>query len=358
VLLMVIAVLALTFLLAAANAANDVAKGVATLVGSGLASVGRAIAWGIVTTAAGGLVAAFATQGLVKTFSGAGLVNGAPAGASFFLAVAAGAVLWLVFATLTGLPVSTTHSLIGGLIGVAIVARGFGAVAWQAALVKIAAPLLLSPLLGAVLVLAVLPLIRRGFARYSEACVCVSEPSVTMDATGAASLGAPAIVVASSCEQPVVARVRTVDTLHWLSSGTTSFFRGMNDVPKIVGIGVGAAAVAGMPLTAVYALVVVAMSCGALLGQRVVRTLACKVTRIEPDSGLAANAATSVLVGLASAYSLPVSTTHVSSGAIFGIGASREGTLDWSALRGILVAWGVTLPVSALLAGGAFALLR
>ena len=356
---MAIAVLALTFVLAGANAANDVSKGVATLVGSGLASVRRAIAWGIVTTAAGGVVAAFAAQGLVKTFSGGGIVHGAPAGASFLLAVAVGAVLWLAFATVTGLPVSTTHSLFGALIGVAIVERGVASLAWQTALLKIAAPLILSPLIGAALVLAVLPAIRRGFARYGNHCVCVEEPAPLLSATGAASvaLGAPAIVAAASCAQPVAARVKAVDTMHWLSSGTTSFFRGMNDVPKIVAIGIGAAAAAGISSKLVYALVVVAMSCGALVGQRVVRTLALKVTRIEPDTGLAANAVTSLLVGIASSWSLPVSTTHVSSGAIFGIGASRDGTLDWSALRGIVTAWGVTLPASAILAGTASALL-
>jgi inorganic phosphate transporter, PiT family len=354
---MAIAVLALTFVLAGANAANDVSKGVATLVGSGLASVRRAIAWGIVTTAAGGLVAAFATQGLVKTFSGGGIVDGAPAGATFLLAVAVGAVLWLAFATATGLPVSTTHSLFGALIGVAIVERGLEALAWQTALVKIAAPLILSPLIGAALVLAVLPAIRRGFARFENHCVCVEEAVLATTGAASLSLAAPTIVAAASCAQPVVARVKAVDTMHWVSSGATSFFRGMNDVPKIVAIGIGAAAAAGMSSTLVYALVVVAMSCGALLGQRVVRTLACNVTRIEPDSGLAANAVTSLLVGVASSWSLPVSTTHVSSGAIFGIGASRSGTLDWSALRGIVMAWGVTLPASALLAGAAFALL-
>lgn len=356
---MAIAVLALTSVLAAANAANDVSKGVATLVGSGLASVQRAIAWGIVTTAAGGLVAAFATQGLVKTFSGGGIVHGAPAGAPFFLAVAIGAVVWLAFATATGMPVSTTHSLFGALIGVALVERGLAALAWQTALVKIAAPLILSPLIGAALVLGVLPAVRRGFARYGNACVCVEEQPAVLSTAGAASmtLSAPNIVAAASCAQPVVARVKAVDTMHWATSGATSFFRGMNDVPKIVAIGIGAAAAAGMSSKLVYVLVVVAMSCGALMGQRVVRTLACKLTRIEPDSGLAANAVTSFLVGIASAWSLPVSTTHVSSGAIFGIGASRNGTLDWSALRGIVTAWAVTLPASAVLAGVTFALL-
>lgn len=346
---MTIAVLSLTIVLAAANAANDVSKGVATLVGSGLATVRRAIAWGIVTTAAGGVLAVFMSQGLVKTFSGGGLLIGKPGGSSFFLAVAVGAVAWLVIATVAGLPVSTTHSLFGALIGVALVERGAAAIAWMTVAGKIALPLILSPLIGSAIVLAVLPPIRRAFPKYGGACVCVEEVAIAGGAT------TPVVIAAANCET-AVARVSAVDTMHWVSSGATSFFRGMNDVPKIVAIGVAAAAATGVSSSAVYALVVAAMSVGALFGQRVVRTLACKVTRIEPDTGVAANAVTSLLVGMASAWSLPVSTTHVSSGAIFGIGASRSGALDWSVLRGIVTAWCVTLPASAILAAVAFRL--
>jgi inorganic phosphate transporter, PiT family len=343
VLLMAVAVIALTLVLAGANAANDVSKGVATLVGSGLASVRRAIAWGIATTAVGGIIAAFASQGLVKTFSGGGLLAGKAGGAAFFLAVAIGAVAWLAIATISGLPVSTTHSIFGALIGVALIERGGGAILWSTAALKIAVPLLASPFLGALIVLGVLPLVRRAVAKFGGACVCVEELALTNGTT------TPVVIAAKSCEAPVV-RVKAVDTMHWISSGATSFFRGMNDVPKIVAIGM----VAQMSPAFLYALVVLAMSAGGLLGARVVRTLALKVTRIEPDTGVAANAVTSLLVGIASAFALPVSTTHVSSGAIFGIGASKSGTLDWAVLRGIVTAWCVTLPASALLGAGAW----
>lgn len=342
--MLLIAVLALTVILAGANAANDVSKGVATLVGSGLASIHRAIAWGIATTALGGIIAAFASQGLVKTFSGGGLLAGKPGGGMFFLAVAIGAVAWLAIATIAGLPVSTTHSLFGALIGVALIERGSSAILWGTAASKIALPLLLSPMIGALIVLGVLPLVRRVVARFGGACVCVEEVAFANGGT------APVVIAAAKgCEAPV-ARLKAVDTMHWISSGATSFFRGMNDVPKIVAIGM----IAQVSSSMLYGLVVLAMSVGALLGARVVRTLALKVTRIEPDTGVAANAVTSLLVGIASAYALPVSTTHVSSGAIFGIGASRDGTLDWGVLRGIVTAWCVTLPASAALAAGAW----
>ena len=351
------AALVLTIILAAANGANDVSKGVATLVASGLASVRVAIAWGIATTAAGGLLAAFASQGLVQIFSGAGIVNGTPAVGPFFLAVAVGAVLWLAVATAMGLPVSTTHSLFGALIGVALMHQGAHAVAWHVAATKVVAPLLLSPILSAALVLAVLPAVRRGFARFGSACVCVEETqAANLSGCAAASVTAPtpAVVAAPKCDENSIVRLRAADTMHWLSSGAVSFFRGMNDVPKIVAVGLAGAVATGMSVVSVYLAVAIAMSCGALAGQRVLRTLAFKVTRMEPDTGLAANAVTAMLGGAASGWSLPVSTTHVSSGAIFGIGASRQSALDWSSVREIASAWAITLPASALLAGIAF----
>jgi len=92
----------------------------------------------------------------------------------------------------------------------------------------------------------------------------------------------------------------------------------------------------------------------AIAGFRVTRTLVEKVTPITPANGLAANAVTSVLVGLASRFALPVSTTHVSSGAIVGVGlATDRREIRWRTVSEMLLAWIVTLPVSALIAAAA-----
>ncbi len=121
-----------------------------------------------------------------------------------------------------------------------------------------------------------------------------------------------------------------------------AFANGANDVSK-----------------GIATLVAVAMSFGSVLGGfRVTETLARKVTRITHDDGLLANLATSALVSLASLWALPVSTTHVSSGAIIGIGAeSKESRLQWRTVREMLLAWVVTLPAAALVAALAFRLL-
>src|SRR3989442_12818846 len=106
----------LTLSVAFANGANDVSKGIATLAGSGVGSYRRAMAWGAAWTVAGALAAALVARGFVPVFSGRGMLDVVPAGLGFPVAVTGGVIGWLLFATRTGLPVSTTHALVGGLI--------------------------------------------------------------------------------------------------------------------------------------------------------------------------------------------------------------------------------------------------
>ncbi|HUP46663.1 MAG TPA: inorganic phosphate transporter [Thermoanaerobaculia bacterium] len=354
-LLMALLLIAATLLLAFANGANDVSKGIATLVGSGLSHYRPAVLWGSLCTVAGGLAAAFASQALVATFSGNGILLESGSNSRILLAVAAGAIGWLLIATSTGLPVSTTHSIAGALIGAAIVSGGTSGVAWGAVAAKVALPLLASPLLSLLIVVALLPMVRPLLGRVDRYCVCLEQRELVAITSAGTSyrerLSSIETRSAESCATPV-ARFTAVDLLHWLSSGATSFFRGMNDTPKILALGIGAAAAGGVAAGHAYMLVALAMGAGSVIaGFRVTHTLARKVTPITPSNGFAANVVTSVLVALASRFALPVSTTHVSSGAIIGIGVSAgDNALRWRTVARMLAAWVVTLPVSALLA--------
>jgi len=343
--------IALTLVVAFANGANDVSKGIATLVGSGVSNYRRAIAWGSLCTVVGALTAAFASQGLVATFSGKGILTQTTASAHFLLAIAVGAIAWLIVATRTGMPVSTTHSLVGALIGAGIMQSGVHGVIWPALGAKIVVPLVASPVIALALLLLFLPLLRPVIARFDRYCVCV-EQTVAVTPEGIAFRAAMPVVEVGSVQScsTAVARVTAIDSLHWISSGATSFFRGMNDTPKVLALGVAAALTAGIGQLPLYGLVALAMGAGSVVaGFRVTRTLAEKVTRISPSNGLAANLVTSVLVGAASRFALPVSTTHVSSGAIIGAGLSDR-DVHWKIVKEMLLAWLVTLPVSALLA--------
>jgi inorganic phosphate transporter, PiT family len=104
--------------------------------------------------------------------------------------------------------------------------------------------------------------------------------------------------------------------------------------------------------------VAIAIAVGGLLGaRRVAETVGKKITPLDPGQGLVANASTAFLVIAASVWKLPVSTTHVSTGSILGIGVLRR-TAQWRVLGGILVAWLATLPAAALVAAGVYALVR
>jgi inorganic phosphate transporter, PiT family len=150
--------------------------------------------------------------------------------------------------------------------------------------------------------------------------------------------------------------VQTVlDGVHYLSAGAVSFARGLNDTPKIVALSMAAG---GLNLSWRVALVALFMALGGLRhAQRVAETVSKRITAMDPDQGVIANLVTSFLVILASRWGLPVSTTHVSCGALFGIGATN-GRAQWGVVRNIVLAWVITLPVAALLAGGIYVLLQ
>jgi PiT family inorganic phosphate transporter len=295
----------------------------------------------------------------VATFSGKGILVQPITSTGVLLAIAVGAIGWLIIATCTGLPVSTTHSLAGALIGAALVQAGVHGVMWSALATKIALPLIASPVMALVLLLVVLPLLRPLIARFDRYCVCVEQTTaITPDGLMFRD-GLPLVEVGSeqSCTT-AVARITLIDSLHWVSAAATSFFRGLNDTPKILALGVPAAMALGIARLPQYTLVAVAMGIGSIVaGLRVTRTLAEKVTRIAPSNGFAANLVTSLLVGAASRFALPVSTTHVSSGAIIGVGLVHD-DVRWTMVGEMLLAWMVTLPVSALIAASASSLMR
>jgi PiT family inorganic phosphate transporter len=155
----------------------------------------------------------------------------------------------------------------------------------------------------------------------------------------------------------------TSDHLHWLTSGGTSFARGLNDAPKMVAIILAAAALAGgranLKLGAFF-IVTLGMVMGSLVGgRRVTQVLAEKVTRMNHREGFLANLVTAVLVGAGAGFGLPMSTTHVSCGSIFGIGAeANDRRVHWNVVWQIVGSWVVTLPLAALLGIVAYWLLH
>jgi inorganic phosphate transporter, PiT family len=338
--------------LAWVNGANDVAKGVSTLIGSGVSRPSRAIWWGTLWTMLGGLAAVLWGAKLASAFGGSYLASGFALSTDFIFGALVGAFAWVLLATRFGLPVSTTHALLGGIVGAALVIAGPAGLRAGEIANKALLPLALSPLL-AIVVCWLLLLAGRWVGKR----VPVWQPGCCPQENWRANPFVCARTLSPS--ERFAARLWTA--LHWLSGGATSFARGLNDVPKIsaffiVALAAGSAAVpaTNAPLLA-FVLVSVSMALGSIWGGlRVAEVLAHRVTRMDAAQGMTANLGTALLVLAASPLGLPVSTTHVSTGALFGIRwGTRQAPAEKDALRWILFAWLVTLPVAGIIAAAA-----
>jgi inorganic phosphate transporter, PiT family len=346
--------LGVAFALAFANGANDVSKGVATLVGSGVADCRRATLWGAGWTAVGGALGFLFSGAMIATFAHGLLATGATPSLAAALATIGGAAAWVLIATRTGLPVSTTHAIVGSLVGVASLAYGLGAVQWAALWSKVALPLVASPV--AALALTALALRTRLGSRADCVCAGLEPAAVAVGSSAALVPGALRLHLvagttrACAVHRPDALRL-TLDQLHWMTSAGTSLARAMNDAPKMVALLVAASALAGVgvPMAWLFAVVTVAMVGGSLTaGRRVTRLLAEKVTRMDHRGGFAANLITAALVIAGAVRGLPMSTTHVASGGIIGA-SSGNGSLNRATLRDVALAWVVTLPGAAAL---------
>lgn len=366
-------ILALLFLatcfLAYSNGANDNFKGVASLFGSRTCSYRAAISWATITTFAGSIMSILLAQALLKKFSAKGIVPDHFAGSEYFLlAVAIGAGITVILATLTGFPISTTHALTGAIIGC-----GFVAVGSQVNLGVLGKgfvlPLLLSPVL-AIAIAGILYILFHGLrvaiGTTKEWCICVGteervvampQPSSVLTMRDVTSTMTLTVDEQEKCRERYagsflgVSSQQIMDAAHFLSGGTVSFARGLNDTPKIVAL---------LLLWKIldirwgFAAVALTMAVGGLLNARkVAETMSKKITTMNHGQGFTANLTTAILVVLASLFGLPVSTTHVSVGSLFGIGLTT-GKANYAMVSAILLSWLVTLPCATIAAGTSY----
>ncbi|MGR3304209.1 MAG: anion permease [Candidatus Scalindua sp.] len=357
-----------TCFLAYSNGANDNFKGVATLFGSRTTNYKGAIWLATVTTFAGSVCSVFFAQTLVKTFSGKGLVPDAVSiSPEFLTAVAIGSAITVIIATVTGFPISTTHSLTGALVG-----AGFIAVGTQVNFAVLGSsfflPLLIAPVIAVAFGSSLYTVfrnirIRSGITK--EWCLCVGDqkrlvPSMQSAVTLAASCSSSIDVTIDKSENCIemykghfwgMSCQKLLDYFHFCSAGVVSFARGLNDTPKIVAL---LLLIKGLSIHWGMAAVAVGMAAGGLLNaRRVAETMSNKITKLNHGQGFTANLVTGFLVIFASRFGVPVSTTHVSVGSIFGIGLASK-RINTGIMLEIILSWLITLPVAAVFSGVAY----
>ncbi len=307
-------ILLAAFVVAYSNGANANFKGVASLYGSGTTSYRTAVNWAAFTTACGAVCAMFLAAQLIKAFSGKGLVpDELIAQPAFLFSVATGAAITGSLATWLGFPISSTHALTGALIGAGWIASPSGVNLGHLGK-AFALPLFLGPVAAIV-------------------------------------LGGVLYLILNPLKLAPDHRTRTLDALHFLSAGAVCFSRGLNDTPKMAALLTGLAYWSDIKGLLI---ITVAMTVGGLTsGGRVADTLAHKITGMNPGQGFTANLTTSILGITGSVYGLPLSTTHVSVGALLGIGVVTR-RARWKTTLPVLLAWVITLPCGAALAAAAF----
>ncbi len=381
--------------------ANDVANAMGTSVGSGAITVKQAILIAAIFEFAG----AFIAGGNVTKTIRKGIIDPAPITANpellvyGMLGALLAAAIWLMIASTRGWPVSTTHSIVGALVGFAMAGIGLDAVNWTK-ISQIVASWVVSPMLGGIIGLLLMKSIQklifeadnpfqkaRAWGPFYVFLVGWIVSLVTMfkglkhlklDFTTGESFIAATIfgIIVAIIGKLMINRVKSDETadreFHFASvekvftpmmiftACAMAFAHGSNDVAN--GIGPLAAVVSiidsGGEVTQKAALPLWILVLGgvgivvglATLGYKVMRTIGTRITELTPSRGFSATLAAAATVVLASRTGLPVSTTHIAVGAVIGVGLARGvGAIDLRVIGGIVVSWLVTLPVGAVL---------
>ena len=353
-----IAVLLLTY----SNGANDNFKGVATLWGSGTLNYKMALILATVATFAGSMCSYFFAETLIKNFSGKGLVpDNIIQSVDFVLSVALAAGTTVLIATRFGFPISTTHGLVGALVGAGLVAVGT-AVNFSKLGKTFFLPLLLGPTAAVILSTIFYFLFhksRKAADISEESCICIGEkwiPVASLANTSNNFTALPVLQTNVSSQEDCAMQYQgrflglnfqhLLNNLHYASAAIVSFARGLNDTPKLVSL----LLITNLFCIPVYiSILAVAMAVGGLLNaNKVAATMSKKISKFNHGQGFTANLITGALVIAASKFGLPVSTTHVSVGSIYGIGLVNK-TANNKEISKIGLSWLLTLPIAATL---------
>jgi PiT family inorganic phosphate transporter len=303
------------------NGFHDTANYVATWVGTRALSPRPAVA----VSAAANLAGAFVTTAVAKTV-GKGIIDTGLATEKTILAALLGAIAWNLLTWWQGLPSSSTHALIGGLVGAAIVQSGSRGVQWSGLWQKVVLPALGSPILGFAGAFLLMVVIYRLFFGAS----------------------------------PGIAH-RGFRYGQLLSGTWVAFTHGANDAQKTMGV-IALALYTHGSISHFYIPTWVKIAAGLAIaagtyagGWRIIRTLGQRIYKLQPEDGFAAQVSSGTTLWIGTHYGFPISTTHVVTGAVMGAGATRRfSAVRWGVAGNIVFAWVLTLPAAGLVAAALF----
>ena len=313
-----ISLIAVAILFDFLNGLHDAANSIATVVSTRVLRPLQAVVW-----AAFFNFIAFLFFGLhVAQTIGTGIVTATVVEPRVIFGALMGAITWNVITWRLGIPSSSSHALIGGLVGAGVAKAGVGVIVWSG-LAKTGAAIVLSPLIGFLLALLLVLAVSWAFVRSTPLAVD-----------------------------------NTFRTLQLVSAALYSLGHGGNDAQKTMGIIavlLYSQGLLGPDFYVPFWVVILcqaAMGLGTLFGGwRIVRTMGSRITHLTPMQGFCAETGGAITLFLATGLGVPVSTTHTITGAIVGVGAARRvSAVRWNVASSIVVAWIVTLPASALIA--------
>jgi inorganic phosphate transporter, PiT family len=308
------------------NGLHDAANSIATVVSTRVLSPQLAVAW-----AAFFNFVAFMVFGLsVASTVGKGIINVEIVTASVIFAALIGAIVWNILTWLLGIPSSSSHALIGGLLGAGVTKAGFGAVVWSG-VIKTTFGIFLAPILGMAVALVLMILVAWLFRG----------------------------VNANRAD-------RSFRRMQLFTSALYSLGHGGNDAQKTMGIIAVLLYSQHMLGGEFHVPFWVVLSCQAAMGLgtlmggwRIVHTMGSKITRITPREGVCAEFGGSIMLFGATWLGIPVSTTHTITGSIMGVGAARRASaVRWGVAGNIILAWFITIPASAAISAATYGLTR
>jgi PiT family inorganic phosphate transporter len=308
------------------NGLHDAANSIATIVSTRVLRPQYAVAW----AAFFNFIAFLFFGAHVAQTVGTGIVAAQVVDSQMVFGALMGAIVWNVVTWLLGIPSSSSHALIGGLLGAGIAKAGFGVVVWHG-VIKTSVAIVLSPLSGFVLALVLVLIVSWIFVRFTPFAVD-----------------------------------STFRNLQFVSASLYSLGHGGNDAQKTMGIIAvllyahgylgGEFHVPFWVVIACYA----AMGLGTLTGGwRIVRTMGSKITRLTPVQGFCAETGGAITLFTATWLGIPVSTTHTITGCIIGVGAARRvSAVRWKVTHNIVLAWIITIPATGVIAAAFYWLAR